>query len=306
MKKTKKLVAVITLIAVIFGITACGNSESFWEQENILPLFLEPGESVEDEEMTRTVIDEERKIVDINPPELVKKVSKYNQEIENYFEQKGIDVSKKISSLSEIKVFEADSYKGNVLSGLVDETNNVWINKDIIQDEKKIQSVYVHEMMHYIGIEDNDCYFMAEGLADMVAKDIVGKDYREATMYEFTATLASQMLEADDDLLKEIIDGKVKISERINQRLEDIPTKYNFFEYKRSDILEVMCDSAVLGWEETEDNSFKVMLQAEYIIAAYCKTFELDDEKIKKLKDFSVVDLDRCILADDGIEVNAI
>ncbi len=277
--RTRKFFAIV--MAIILGVasSACGNMV---ESQNTIQMTVGFFEEY----------DEEDECLNFNPDILgeadseTEKVLKDCQlKVLKFFKNNDIDVVDKLSKLENTYIYCApeSGIDGFYKPG----TYDVYLEANTLLDTDYLKFVYIHELMHYLGFEDNETTMMQEGMADAIAEDILGYSYEYS--YDIPRWLCHQLITADSELLSFILDGG-DIDDRIDERLKDVPRKWNVPEHdlKMSEVLDVLLYNLEYDAYLDIDTIIAYSNQCQAIVVAYCKTFDLTDEQKKELSKYTI------------------
>lgn len=215
--------------------------------------------------------------IDDNTEEII---SDCNNEIYNYFDNINIDVSKDLCKLNNnIFLFEENSDLGFSLTGFYNSlhTNNIYLNKCLLDDINYLKFTYVHEVMHYLGFADGENTMLMEGMADAITEDILGYYYEGA--YDVPRDLCHQILISDLNVIRYLLNGG-NLGKEIDFRLKDIyvdPSyvlNYNLTQIEYGELDAYTFDNYVNSCQE--------------IISTYCDTFYLTDEQYEEIEVYKI------------------
>ena len=322
MKTFRFLVCTLTLIFVMAGVVEAG--DSYWEKQELPVIVNFEDPFFEEDETNLTTEDisyeEDNGIKDID--EYVHQILEEEKDnIYVYFlGVYGIDVSAKLEKLKDIYYFVQDDWAAiETVNGYVmTDDNKVHLNVDILKDEITLRNVIVHETLHYLGVkgaQDDLFFLMVEGFADALTNDILTLSDEEfvESAYENQRMLAEQLLIADDGFVEHFLaDDDFNVGEYFNKKLSGIPQKTfrgrstinNFADCLEKCIQSMyysdIMSSSLMFYDfedyETDESEyydyivqeqneyFYYMLQAQYIVSAYCKECNPTYEQIEYIR----------------------
>lgn len=292
------------LLIVVFTCNAMMiSSKGFWEKESDIRIVTQ-FDVIENDELGKTVIDQETNILR-ESKEVLNSLEPIKDDISQFFQDKyGVDVSKKIDKLNKVYIYTAPSYKGETLSGYIEESA-VYFNIETLSDDILKENVFIHETIHYLGFmsdENNDDYrYIMEGLTEALTKECIeyhGKKYLP-NAYETQRALMEQILIVNPDLVVNAINfGSCQLDQIINSRLLGIRQSF-----KQEDDLAENLELCIitLSYGTAGNSEFFIALQAQDIVANYCKTFNPTKKQIKKIRsEYIVENFETIEVVEDG------
>ena len=281
--RTRKSFAIVMAIVLGASSTACGTeSYSVENLENTIPMTVEFYDEYDEED---ECLDFDSDILGEADSETEKVLKDCQLKVSKFFKNNDIDVVDKLSKLENTYIYCApeSGIDGFYKPG----TYDVYLEADTLLDTDYLKFVYIHELMHYLGFEDNETTMMQEGMADAIAEDILGYSYEYS--YDMPRWLCHQLITADSELLSFIIDGG-DIDDRIDERLKDVPRKWHVPEHnlEMSKVLDVLLYNLEYDAYLDIDTIIAYSDQCQAIIVAYCNTFDLTDEQKKELSEYTI------------------
>ena len=204
-------------------------------------------------------------------------------EVTEFFDERGIDISKKISTIKNTYVYKQSDADA---SGYYEtDTGNLYLEESAIEDENTTRYVYIHMLMYYLLVPDGSS-LITEFIADTIADDILGYSLNSDDVMQ---GFCHQILIADPDIIEYMIRGGV-IDNRIDKRLSSSLIRKNHIKY--SEILDVLLKSITFSADTLGVYSVTSSIeQSQAIISAYCESFELSAEQRKKLDLYVITDI---------------
>ena len=276
MMRTRKFFAIV--MAIVLGtINGCGISHS---SENTIPMTVE----FHDEYDVDDGLYFNPEILGEADSETEKVLKDCQLKIIKFFKGNDIDVLDKLSKLEHTYIYCAP--ESGIAGFYKPGTCNVYLEADTLLDRDYLKFVYIHELMHYLGFADDETTMMQEGMADAIAEDILGYSYEYS--YDIPRWLCHQLITADSELLQYIIDGG-DIDDRIDERLENVPREWYVpkHDLEMSNVLESLLYG--IEFESLDiDEIIAYSDQCQAIVVAYCNTFDLTDEQVKELSEYTI------------------
>ncbi len=267
--RTQKFFAIV--MAIVLG--GCGTLE------NTIPMTVEVIDEY-DEQCSAFEPD----ILGESDSETEKVLKNCQIKVLKFFKDNDIDVLDKLSKLKHTYIYCAPD--SGIAGYYKPGTCDVYLEADTLLDKEYLKFVYIHELMHYLGFEDDETTMMQEGMADAIAEDILGYSYEYS--YDVPRWLCHQLITADPELLSYIINGG-DIDDRIDERLENVPREWYVpkHDLSMSEILDVLLYN--LEYYNLDiDTMIDYTNQCQAIIVAYCHTFDLTDEQEKELSEYTI------------------
>lgn len=199
-----------------------------------------------------------------------------NNAIYNYFSVINIDVSYDLYKIDhKVFLFEESESSDFSLLGYYDSLHpcHIYLNNSLLEDIDKLKFTYIHEVMHYLGVIDDDTTMLMEGMADAITEDILGYYYKDS--YDVPRALCNQLLIADPNVIQFIINGG-DLDDKIDNRLKCGNPSY-ILDYNLTEIEYGGLDTT------TYDNYVD---SCQEIISSYCDTFYLTDEQYEEIKEY--------------------
>lgn len=193
----------------------------------------------------------------INNEVIERIIDNCNNEINNYFEEYDINVNLDVLC---IYLFEERTPEGN-MGGYYNKSTpyNIYLNVNLIKDIDRLKFTYIHEVMHFIGFQDDDATMLMEGMADAIAEDILQYYYDDS--YDIARELCHYMINNDHKAFQYIVRGG-DIDDKIDYCLKDRYINPSAtLEYKLKKIEDGELDSV------TYDRYVK---ECKQIISLYC------------------------------------
>lgn len=202
----------------------------------------------------------------------------------------GIDVSEKINNV-ETKLIEVSD--SNVWGYHIPGTNVVCVNQDLYQMRDYFPFTWCHEVIHYLGISNNNNEYWAlyETLTEAVTIQLMWWLEAPYTLsaYYNASLIGSQMLIANPEIVtKLIIDEKFSMEDHINEVLKD--AVYPVANLPEDTNIAFQLDSYLMCMIEMNqlycDNPLIMNFMLQEIATAYCRKFDLTEEQIKMSRPF--------------------
>lgn len=284
----KKIIRILCIVIAIVC-TGCASNTS---KENILPIIVED-ESFTGYEISMNVkyCDEELE----NVPNFVYQILDEEKEnLKKFFkEEYRVNVKKALNKIDKIYAYDT---KSDLITGFSDENKIIisrYILSDILNDDIMIRSIIRRELIHCLGVEstDNEYTLLVEGFAEELAiqaSKYAGVEYVENEAYYIQIKVARQILIADKKIVKKFLSKEFKLENYINDTLKDASQKYN----TSSNVARLLsnCINKYYYLSNRYEEVNILPLQIQYIVFAYCNTFELDEEEVKAIEANSIID----------------
>lgn len=297
----KKIFGVIGIIAIVLiigvGIKYYNEKQyAFWEKNELR--ITTDFDVVTDDEKAATALNQDIKNEKEADKKVLKKLKDLKAGMNQFFANKyKVDMSKKLDKLKKVYIYSSDDYNGQTLYGYVDnKENKVHLNEKALKDDVLLQSVFTHEVMHYLGIApvkntESGMYFI-EGLADMLAEECLSfqnKKFQNSPYYEVSMNLWKQIKVVDTNIIKEALTKEnYDIMSKFDERLKKI--KPTFKKVKSiSDTLENSIKTATQYVNSSNQENF-LTIQAQDIVISYIKTFEPSRKQINAIRKHYVLD----------------
>ena len=297
----KKIFGVIGIIAIVLiigvGIKYYNEKQyAFWEKNELR--ITTDFDVVTDDEKAATALNQDIKNEKEADKKVLKKLKDLKAGMNQFFANKyKVDMSKKLDKLKKVYIYSSDDYNGQTLYGYVDnKENKVHLNEKALKDDVLLQSVFTHEVMHYLGIApvkntESGMYFI-EGLADMLAEECFSfqnKKFQNSPYYEVSMNLWKQIKVVDTNIIKEALTKEnYDIMSKFDERLKKI--KPTFKKVKSiSDTLENSIKTATQYVNSSNQENF-LTIQAQDIVISYIKTFEPSRKQINAIRKHYVLD----------------
>lgn len=297
----KKIFGVIGIIAIVLiigvGIKYYNEKQyAFWEKNELR--ITTDFDVVTDDEKAATALNQDIKNEKEADKKVLKKLKDLKAGMNQFFANKyKVDMSKKLDKLKKVYIYSSDDYNGQTLYGYVDnKENKVHLNEKALKDDVLLQSVFTHEVIHYLGIApvkntESGMYFI-EGLADMLAEECLSfqnKKFQNSPYYEVSMNLWKQIKVVDTNIIKEALTKEnYDIMSKFDERLKKI--KPTFKKVKSiSDTLENSIKTATQYVNSSNQENF-LTIQAQDIVINYIKTFEPSRKQINAIRKHYVLD----------------
>lgn len=298
----KKIFGVIGIIAIVLiigvGIKYYNEKQyAFWEKNELR--ITTDFDVVTDDEKAATALNQDIKNEKEADKKVLKKLKDLKAGMNQFFANKyKVDMSKKLDKLKKVYIYSSDDYNGQTLYGYVDnKENKVHLNEKALKDDVLLQSVFTHEVIHYLGIApvkntESGMYFI-EGLADMLAEECLSfqnKKFQNSPYYEVSMNLWKQIKVVDTNIIKEALTKEnYDIMSKFDERLKKI--KPTFKKVKSiSDTLENSIKTATQYVNSSIRNEEILTIQAQDIVISYIKTFKPSRKQINAIRKHYVLD----------------
>lgn len=226
--------------------------------------------------------------------------------IEFFHVNYGIDVAQKVKSV-ETKLITMDN---NLIMGYHEPgTNVVYVNKEIYDKNRDyFPFTWCHEVIHMLGLnyDDNVYWALYETITEAVNFQLIG--WMEApfnmSAYVGTVMVGEQMIIANPELVtRSFMDEEFKIEDHINEVLKD--AEYPVAKLPEDTQIAYQLNAYLMCVIEENDlyfqgaEIFNFMIQQ--ITTAYCRKFNLDEEKIEISKTLWLIeDFDKVTIKSSG------
>lgn len=295
----KNILAAVLLFCVVILIIAIpeDNGSKFWSENELR--ITRQFNIILDNEKTQTVLNQEKEIIGEASEDVRKKVEELKSNIIEFFNSEyNIDVTDSINNIENIYIFEQDLYKEQFLGGYIDSKDIIYLNEEILDKGNMMESIIVHEIMHYLRFKSKSTYgiYFIEGLTEAITHkclDFVEKEFYFSNFYGLAHNLSMQILAVDKDIVKKVLtEDDFDIMQRINLHLKDVKQSI----IKIDDIatnLECCITSIfyvnIYGSKYQESDLEAFILQAQDIVSSYCKTFNPTKKQIKEIRKYYII-----------------
>lgn len=292
----QKIVSVFAIISLLLIIRSCYfiKINSFWSDKNLYIFTY----SYRDKE-TKNSKDSELETITVLGPankEIMLEVENTKSQISNFCRSNyEIDVTNNLNNLEKVFIFNQDNtFSESITYGYINtDEMAIYLNQDILTNKNLFKKVLIHESFHYLGLSDtvnNYDSLLIEGLTEAVTEECMNylnMDFKPSKIYIDDYNLAKQMICADNhELVKKLLNNKnFDYTSYINNV---IGKSISLYDSDNADVALTLDASLYslsvnLYIDENEENLLK--MQAQHIVAAYCKHFNLtkkDKEDIKR------------------------